>query len=459
MKKKYLSPLLALTLGLAAIAPPATAALPLAVDGQELPSLAPMLDRVRPAVVNISTTGRVRVQENPLFQDPFFRHFFGVPEQAPRERRTQSLGSGVIVDAKQGYILTNAHVVEKADEIKVTLQNGRELSAKLVGADPETDVAVIQVDSSNVKLTEVPIGDSGKLRVGDFVVAVGNPFGLGQTATTGIVSALERSGLGIEGYEDFIQTDASINPGNSGGALVNLRGELIGINTAILAPSGGNIGIGFAIPINMARTVADQLIKHGEVKRGQIGISVQDLTPALAEAFGVDLERGVVIAQVLPGSAAEQAGLKTGDVITAVNGHPVATAAAVRNRIGLMRVGESAKLTIVRDGKSQEITVSVREPFELAGSAGDVAPKLAGAEFAEVVVTEGNDKRTRVGVSRVQPGSPAASAGLRDGDIILSVNRRPVSTLGEFRKAVQASKGKLLLHVRRGNGAFFLLIQ
>jgi len=459
MKKKYLSPLLALTLGLAAIAPPATAALPLAVDGQELPSLAPMLDRVRPAVVNISTTGRVRVQENPLFQDPFFRHFFGVPEQAPRERRTQSLGSGVIVDAKQGYILTNAHVVEKADEIKVTLQNGRELSAKLVGADPETDVAVIQVDSSNVKLTEVPIGDSGKLRVGDFVVAVGNPFGLGQTATTGIVSALERSGLGIEGYEDFIQTDASINPGNSGGALVNLRGELIGINTAILAPSGGNIGIGFAIPINMARTVADQLIKHGEVKRGQIGISVQDLTPALAEAFGVDLERGVVIAQVLPGSAAEQAGLKTGDVITAVNGHPVATAAAVRNRIGLMRVGESAKLTIVRDGKSQEITVSVREPSELAGSAGDVAPKLAGAEFAEVVVTEGNDKRTRVGVSRVQPGSPAASAGLRDGDIILSVNRRPVSTLGEFRKAVQASKGKLLLHVRRGNGAFFLLIQ
>src|SRR5690625_927487 len=283
---------------LALLMGPATLAaspLPAAVEGEELPTLAPMLERVQPTVVNIATSGRARVQENPLFQDPSFRRFFDLPQQ-PRERRTSSLGSGVIVDADNGYILTNHHVIQRADEITVTLNDGREIEATVVGSDPETDLAVIQVEADG--LSAIEIADSEQVRVGDFVIAIGNPFGLGQTVTSGIVSALGRTGLIPEGYEDFIQTDASINPGNSGGPLVNLRGELVGINTAILSPAGGNVGIGFAIPTRMASNVMQQLIEHGEVRRGMLGVSVQDLTPELAEAFDITTTtRGVIITE------------------------------------------------------------------------------------------------------------------------------------------------------------------
>jgi Do/DeqQ family serine protease len=294
---------------------PVLASLPL-VDsqGQGLPTLAPMLERVLPSVVNVATRGRVRVQDNPLLQDPFFRRFFGVPN-VPRERQVQSLGSGVIVDAKHGYILTNSHVVDRADEITVTLKDGRVLTATLVGKDPEADVAVIQIHADG--LIALPFADSDKIRVGDFVVAIGNPFGLGQTVTSGIVSAMGRSGLGIEGYEDFIQTDASINPGNSGGALVNLRGELMGINTAILAPGGGNVGIGFAIPINMASQIMTQLVAHGELHRGRVGVQVQDLTADLVEVFVIKgTVGGAVISKVVKDSPASTAGLEAGDVVT-----------------------------------------------------------------------------------------------------------------------------------------------
>jgi Do/DeqQ family serine protease len=448
--------LLPLLLSLLALSPMADAQLPNSAQAPQLPTLAPMLEKVRPAVVNIATRGSVPIEQNPLLQDPFFRRFFGAPEQMPQSRPTQSLGSGVIVDAEQGYVLTNAHVVEAANEIKVALADGRELSAELVGADPETDIAVLKIETEDVRLAALPFGDSAKLRVGDFVVAVGNPFGLGQTATSGIVSALGRTGLGIEGYEDFIQTDASINPGNSGGALVNLRGELIGINTAILAPAGGNIGIGFAIPIDMARVVADQIIEHGEVRRGRIGIGVQDLTPALAQALNVDARQGAAVSQVLPGSPAAEAGLQVGDVIVAANGQPVDSAAAIRNRVGLMRVGESVELTVVRGGEQQKVTVKIGQQDAARQGPVGGSGALEGAKLATVDVTEDGAQRQRVGVVQVQPGSAAANAGLREGDLILSVNRQPVSTVAELQQALRSAQGKALLHIRRGDSAFFL---
>ena len=444
-------------LALAVTVMPASAHMPIAVDGEQLPSLAPMLENVTPAVVNIATKSQVRIRENPLFQDPFFRRFFDIPEQQRQTRPAQSLGSGVVVDAKAGYVLTNNHVIDKADEITVTLQSGQELTAELVGADPETDIAVLKVKADGVQLMALPFGDSSRLRVGDFVVAVGNPFGLGQTVTSGIVSALGRTGLGIEGYEDFIQTDASINPGNSGGALVNLKGELIGINTAILAPSGGNIGIGFAIPTSMAREVMRQLIQYGEVKRGLLGVSVQELTPALANAFGIDATEGVVIAQITPDSAAEAAGLQVGDVIVAVDGQPVRRAAGIRNRIGLLRVGEKVQLTVLRDGQRQTVTAIIREDAQQSESAA-VSPRLAGAVFGEAAAPE-DPKSRHVTILQIQPDSPAALAGLRQGDIILSVNRKPVADLASFRAAVRENQGRLLLHIRRGSGAFFVLLQ
>jgi Do/DeqQ family serine protease len=333
------------------------AALPFTADGQTLPSLAPMLDRATPAVVNIATEGRVKMQRNPLMDDPFFRHFFDIPDM-PMERKTQSLGSGVVVDASRGFILTNNHVIANADQITVKFRDGRKIQAKLVGADQETDIAVIKVPPQN--LTELPLADSSKLRVGDFVVAIGNPFGLGQTVTSGIVSALGRSGLGIEGYEDFIQTDASINPGNSGGALVDLNGHLIGINTAIFSQSGGNIGIGFAIPINLAKKVMDQLAENGEVKRGYVGVQLQDLNPELAEAFEIKAgEDGAVVVNVVAGGPADKAGLKPGDVIVGVDGKTVHNASALRNEIGLMRVGDKPNLEVIRKGERIHLSIPI----------------------------------------------------------------------------------------------------
>ncbi|MBI2969674.1 MAG: DegQ family serine endoprotease [Gammaproteobacteria bacterium] len=435
----------------------ALSALPQNIGDQELPSLAPMLEKVTPAVVNIATEGRIRLQANPLFNDPFFRRFFNVPNQ-PIERRTQSLGSGVIVDAQRGLVLTNNHVIANAVQITVTLRDGRHLQAEIVGTDPETDVALIKIPAEN--LAQVPTADSDRLRVGDFVVAIGNPFGLGQTVTSGIVSALSRSGLGIEGYEDFIQTDASINPGNSGGALVNLRGELVGINTAIFSQDGGNIGIGFAIPINLALQITEQLLQKGAVSRGFIGIQVQDLSPDLAEAFGIKNQGGAVVNSVLPGSPAAEAGLQAGDVITAINRKPVKNASDVRNRVGLLPQGETVRFEVLRDGKSRTLTAKVAEGAEAGGGPGAINPKLQGTTFADIDQSHPYFGRLQgVMVAGVEAGSPAWNAGLRQGDIITSVNHLPVAGMKEFLAAVDRKKGSLLLRVIRGNAAAFLVIK
>jgi Do/DeqQ family serine protease len=335
---------------------PALAGAPIPeVGGAPIQSLAPVVSRITPGVVGISVKGRVR-ENNPLLQDPFFRRFFN-PQQGPIERETEAAGSGVIVDAAQGYVLTNAHVVENATSIEVTTKDNRRFNAKLIGRDPDTDIAVLQIPANG--LTAVPIGDSDHLQVGDFVLAIGNPFGLGQTVTSGIISALGRSGLGIEGYEDFIQTDASINPGNSGGPLVDLQGRVVGINTAILAPGGGNIGIGFAVPISMARQVMDQLISYGEIRRGRIGVAIQDLTPDLAQALGTRFTQGAVIARVEPGSPAERAGLRPNDVIVAINGAPMRSGSELHNRVGLSRIGDEVELTVDHNGVERNVTVRI----------------------------------------------------------------------------------------------------
>ena len=338
------------------------------INGAAVPSLAPMLARITPGVVNIAVKGKVR-EENPLLQDPFFRRFFNLPQQRQfEERETQATGSGVIVDAARGYVLSNAHVVENATTIEVTTKDNRRFPAKLIGRDAETDVAVLQIATQN--LTAVPMGDSDRLQVGDFVLAIGNPFGLGQTVTSGIVSALGRSGLGIEGYEDFIQTDASINPGNSGGPLVNLNGQVVGINTAILAPGGGNIGIGFAVPISMARRVMGELIRSGEVKRGRIGVEIQDLTPDIAQAMNTQHTTGAIIRRVEQGSPADRAGLRSGDLVVAVNGTPVRSGTQLRNMIGLSRIGDEVTLTVARPGGGdQALAVRIEQASTAAAAA------------------------------------------------------------------------------------------
>ncbi len=424
---------------------------------QEVPTLAPMLKDVLPAVVNIATSGKVVIQDNPLLNDPFFRHFFRNMPPIPRERRTQSIGSGVIVDADNGYILTNHHVVKNADKIFVTLKDKRRLKAKLVGSDPETDIAVLQVEKDN--LTDLPLGNSDQLQVGDFVVAIGNPFGLGQTVTSGIVSALGRTGLGIEGYENFIQTDASINPGNSGGALVDLRGRLIGINTAIVGPSGGNVGIGFAIPINMAREIMEQIIEHGSVKRGLLGVQVQDITPELAKAMGLKTTQGALVSGVTKGSAADKAGIKPGDVVIRFDGKKVKNSAALRNMVGLKRIGEKAEIELIRDGETIRLTAKIGQPVAEGAVAGEI-PLLEGATFSEIVPDHPLYGRVEgIMVADVQTGSPAWQAGLREGDVILSVNRRPVKSVAEFFQVASKSPNRLLLRIQRGNFALFIVVE
>jgi serine protease Do/serine protease DegQ len=432
------------------------AAIPAYVEGEPLPSLAPMIEKTRPAVVNIATRGSVNIQNHPLLNDPLFRRFFKGFENFPQQKEVKSLGSGVIIDADAGYIVTNHHVIEGADEIAVTLHDGQQLEAKVVGSDPEADVAILKVEQEKLKLTHIPFADSSELRVGDFAVAIGNPFGLGQTVTSGIISALGRTGLGIEGYEDFIQTDASINPGNSGGALVNLRGELIGINTAILASGGaGNVGIGFAIPINMVRELTDQLIEYGEVRRGMLGVIMQNLTPELGRAFGLDMHQGVVISQVVDDSAADKAGLKAGDVVSHINGVAVKSASSMRNMVGLMRVGAKMDISVIRDGDEKILTAYIEDEVEQSLAGEKLNIKLTGA----VIESHDEGGNKFLVVADVSRGSAAWNARLRKGDLILSVNRAPVKSLADMKKMVKASDEQILFNVQRGQTALFILIQ
>jgi serine protease Do/serine protease DegQ len=437
-------------------APAAFAALPTtpAVESP-MPSLAPMVKRASPSVVNIATRGTIKEkpgQRNPLLDDPFFRRFFDTPpDSKPRERQFQSAGSGVIVDAKNGYIITNHHVVENASEITITLLDNRSFAAKVIGSDEGADIAVLQAKQPN--LVAMALGDSAHLEVGDFVVAIGNPFGLQHTVTAGIVSALGRSGINPEGYEDFIQTDASINPGNSGGALVNLKGELVGINSAILSGSGGNIGIGFAIPVNMVKGVMDQLIKYGQVKRGILGVNIYNVTPEIAKEFGLTDSSGALVAGVAPGSSAEHAGIKTGDIITSINGITMKGAGELRNAIGMLRVGDKVDIGLLRDGKPRQVTALIAERSDAeSASAADISPGLEGAELVDAPDAGG------VLVRSVQDGSPAAQSGIKANDLIVGVGRTPVSNTKTFR---QAAKGAnvLVLNVRRGSAVFLIPIR
>ncbi|MCK9385639.1 MAG: DegQ family serine endoprotease [Nevskia sp.] len=438
------------------------------VPGQ-VPSLAPMLKNVLPAVVNIAVSAKAEVQQqNPLLNDPFFRRFFDIPDgqggpqqQQPEPQETQAIGSGVIVDAEKGYVITNNHVVAQADKIIVRLSDDREITAKLIGTDPDTDLAVLQIKGANLKA--LPISDSDKLEVGDFVVAIGSPFNLRQTVTSGIVSGLGRQGLG-DGYEDFIQTDASINPGNSGGALVNLKGELVGVNSQILSRSGGNIGIGFAIPTNLVKSVMAQLIESGAVTRGRIGIQGgQELTPELAKAFNVPDGHGALIGKVLPDSPASKGGMQDGDIVIEANGKAIKDFAQLRYLVGLLRVGDKVSMKVLRDGKQKDITVTVgKNTDDKKIAADDLHPGLKGATFGPPTGPAAEAARAAgvkgVQVLTVAPRSTAAKQGLRPNDIILSVNRQPVGSVAEFEKLAAAKDTQLLLHVLRGNAAFFVIL-
>jgi len=443
--------LVVVILGLAGMFVPADrllGALPVAVEGDPLPTLAPVLERVIPSVVNIHTQTRVRIR-SPLLDDPFFRRFFNVPD-APRERVSQSLGSGVVVDAEQGYVLTNNHVIAGSTEISVTLADGRSFEAEVIGSDPDTDLAMIRIPADNLRA--LPLADSKQLRVGDFVVAVGNPFGLGQTVTSGIVSALGRAGFrGLE-FQNFIQTDASINPGNSGGALINLRGELVGINSAIFTPSGGNVGIGFAIPSAMAKYVMDQLARFGEVRRGTLGIYVQDLTAELAGAFGLENGKGALVAEVVGQSAAERAGIQAGDVITAIAAYPVNNAREFHNIEGQLPLDESITLEFFRSQEKMQARLNAEALKVLDGGA--INDRLRGATFEELPIKLRSDRIKGVLLSALEAGSQLARGGLRPGDIITGVNRQGISDLADFQKAVASARGGFYLHIHRNGGDY-----
>ena len=441
----FARPALLLTLLLAV---PAYAQLPDRVGNTPVPSLAPLVEKSSPAVVNIRVSQTLRARSP--FGDEAFRRFFGIPDTPGGSRQVASAGSGVIVNAAEGYILTNHHVVDGADEIVVGLHDGRELDAEVVGSDPDTDIAVIKVDAE--RLVEMPIGDSDSLRVGDFVIAIGNPFGLGHTVTSGIVSALGRSGIGgIDSLEDFIQTDASINPGNSGGALVSLDGELVGINSAIISRSGGNVGIGFAVPTHIARSVMNQILDYGEVRRGLLGVSIDTIDSRSAEALNADVNSGALITRVSSASAAEDAGLQVGDIIVAVNDKKIDNALDLRNAVGLMNPGQRVSIDYIRDGQRRSTRAELGERLAASGTGEDIHPGLAGAEFAA-------GDNGGVEVVEVADGSPAAQRGLRQGDIITAVNRRAVNSLADLTE-VAGGNPVLYLLVRRGNRNLMLPVR
>ena len=425
-----------------------------------VPSLAPMLENVTPAVVNIYTISEVEERAQRI-DDPFLRKFFNIPGQQKSKRKNRSgLGSGVIINSKKGYIITNNHVIAKAKDIKVKLHDGRELKATLVGADPASDIAVIKIIPKN--LISLKFANSEKLRVGDFVVAIGNPFGIGQTVTSGIVSALGRSGLGIEAYENFIQTDASINPGNSGGALVNLKGELIGINTAIIGSKGasGSVGIGLAIPVNMALDITDQLIRFGKVKRGYLGVSAQDLTTDLSKAFGINTNKGSIITQVQKNSPADKAGIKIGDVVTKINGQAIKNTAAMRNKIGLLKLNSTISMQLSRKGKVVTVKVKILEPKISKKSGIKINTRLQGIVFSEI--KEGMQeygKITGIKIVKMKKDSKAYLVGIRPNDIILSINNIPVQKIKDLEIVSGKNDSELVMHVQRNNRTAFILLK
>ncbi|MEI8594671.1 Do family serine endopeptidase [Photobacterium sp. Hal280] len=456
MMKKPLLVMTALALSISAVMSPitASAALPLAVNDQQLPSLAPMLEQVTPAVVSIAVEGKhVAKQRIP----DSFRYFFGpdFPSEQVQEQPFRGLGSGVIIDADKGYVVTNHHVIDGADKILVQLHDGREVKAELIGSDKMSDIALLRLDNTK-NLKAIKVADSDQLRVGDFTVAIGNPFGLGQTVTSGIVSALGRSGLNIENFENFIQTDAAINSGNSGGALVNLNGELIGINTAILGPNGGNVGIGFAIPANMVKNLTSQILEFGKVKRGVLGVQGGELTSELAEAFGYETNHGAFVNQVMPGSAAEKAGLKAGDIIVSVNDKEIRTFNELRAKIATLGAGKNVNLGVLRDGKAKDFSVTLQEAEMSNLKADHLHESLAGAEFSN---TTADDQIKGVKVTKIDPQSLAARYGLKEGDIIIGLNRQPIANLGQLRKALDSKPSVLALEIRRGNNELYLIIR
>lgn len=447
MKLSLLGAAIATSLMLTA-APATQARIPFFSADQEMPTLAPMLEQATPAVVHISVEGSREVRQR---LPEAFRYFFGQRGQGEyrEERPFRGLGSGVVIDAKKGYIVTNNHVIQDASDIEVRLKDGRTFKAKKLGADPESDIALLQIEAKN--LTEIPLADSDKLRVGDFAIAIGNPFGLEQTVTSGIVSALGRGGLGIEGFEDFIQTDAAINSGNSGGALVNMRGELIGINTAILGPNGGNIGIGFAIPTNMMKNLADQIIEHGEIRRGSLGIRGQDVTSDLTDAMNLNVSRGAFVNEVVPDSAAEEAGLKSGDVIISMNGNKISSFGELRAKVATLGAGRKAELGILRDGKERTVSVTLQEISTGQVAASQMHPMLEGAQLSNA------DGGVKVGT--VDERSAAAQIGLVEGDVIIGVNRQRISNVADLRKALDNRSGIAALNIQRGNTNLYILIR
>ncbi|MCR1567864.1 serine endoprotease DegQ [Mixta sp.] len=455
-KKSLLLSAVALTVGMnLTVAPSAMAMLPAQVQNQPLPSLAPMLEKVLPAVVSVHVEGTATDDQTQDLPEPLKRFFGQDQGEDAQPQPFEGLGSGVIIDAQKGYVLTNNHVVNGANKISVQLSDGREYDARLIGRDEQTDIALIQLQGAS-NLTQVKVADSDQLRVGDFAIAIGNPFGLGQTATSGIISALGRSGLNLEGLENFIQTDAAINRGNSGGALVNLNGELIGINTAILAASGGNIGIGFAIPGNMAMELAQQLIATGEVKRGQLGIKGTEMTADMARAFNVDAQRGAFVSEVLPKSAAATAGIKAGDIITSVDDKPITSFAELRVKIGTTPPGKEVKIGLLREGKPLSVTVKLDASARTMSSDELMTPALQGASLSDGQLPDGNKG---VKVDSVQKGTPAEQIGLQKDDVIIGVNRTRVQGLDEMRKVLASKPPFLALNVVRGGESIYLLLR